>query len=140
MTFGVAAYSFPCSCGFAQRNGRSAVTRPIQAGDLINLASEHALGSIEIPLQGMLPDLSEKTIDGLRADLERRGLALIVDTGVVDVETLRAVLPLAARAGAQVVRATISPILEGARASMPGGWDAHINEIRRRVVALRPDL
>jgi 3-oxoisoapionate decarboxylase len=140
MTFGVAAYSFPCSCGFAQRNGRPVVTRPIQAGDLINLASEHALGSIEIPLQGMLPDLSEKTIDGLRAELERRGLALIVDTGVVDVETLRAVLPLAARAGAQVVRATISPILEGARASMPGGWDAHIDEIRRRVVALRPDL
>ena len=56
MTFGVAAYSFPCSCGFAQRNGRPVVTRPIQAGDLINLASEHALGSIEIPLQGMLPD------------------------------------------------------------------------------------
>ncbi len=86
----------------------------------------------------MLPDVSEKTIDGLRAELEQRGLALIVDTGVVDVETLRAVLPLAARAGAQVVRATCSSILEGARASMPGGWDAHIDEIQRRVVALRP--
>jgi sugar phosphate isomerase/epimerase len=130
----------PCSCGFAQRDGRPAIARPLTAWDLIDLASEHGLSSVEIPLQGTLPDLSEATIDRLRGLLAERGLALVVDTGVVDVEQLRAMLPLAARAGAQVVRATLSTILEGARASLPGGWDAHMNEIRRRVVALGPDL
>jgi 3-oxoisoapionate decarboxylase len=140
MTFGLAAYSFPCSCGFAQRDGRPASARPLTAWDLIDLASEHALTSVEIPLQGTLPDVSNATIDRLRGLLEQRGLALIADTGVVDIETLRATLPLAARAGAQVVRATISPILEGARTGMPGGWDAHVDEIRQRIVALRPDL
>jgi sugar phosphate isomerase/epimerase len=39
-----------------------------------------------------------------------------------------------------VVRATISTILEGARASLPGGWRAHLDEMRRRIVALRPAL
>jgi 3-oxoisoapionate decarboxylase len=140
MTFGLAAYSMPCSCGFAQRDGRPANTKPLTAWDLIDFASEHGLSSIEIPLQGTLPDLSAATIDRLRARLAERGLALVVDTGVVDVEQLRAMLPLAARAGAQVVRATLSTILEGARAGLPGGWDAYLDEMRRRVVALGPDL
>jgi sugar phosphate isomerase/epimerase len=140
MTFGVAAYSFPCSCGFAQRDGRPASANPLNAWDLINLASEHSLTSVEIPLQGTLPDLSEATIDRLRAILAERDLALVVDTGVVDVEKLRVMLPLAARAGAKVVRATLSSILEGARAGLPGGWDAYRDEMRRRIVELRPDL
>jgi sugar phosphate isomerase/epimerase len=140
MVFGVAAYSFPYSCGFAQRDGLPACPKPLRAWDLINLASEHRLASVEIPLQGTLPDLSEATIDRLRAELAERGLALIVDTGVVDVDSLRATLPLAARAGARVVRATLSSILEGARAGLPGGWDAYRDEMQRRIVELRPDL
>src|SRR5262245_23143961 len=111
MTFGLAAYSFPCSCGFAQRDGRPASAKPMNAWDLIDLASEHGLTSIEIPLQGTLPDMSGATIDRLRALLAERGLALIVDTGVVDVAKLRETLSLAARAGAEVVRATLSTIL-----------------------------
>jgi 3-oxoisoapionate decarboxylase len=140
MAFGLAAYSFPCSCGFAQRDGRPASAKPMNAWDLIDLASEFGLSSIEIPLQGTLPDLSDATIDRLRAVLAERNLALVVDTGVVDVEKLRETLPLAARAGAKVVRATLSTILEGARAGLPGGWDAYLDEMRRRLVELRPDL
>jgi sugar phosphate isomerase/epimerase len=112
----------------------------MNAWDLIDLASEHKLSSLEIPLHNTLPDVSAPTIDRLRALLAERGLALVVDTGVVDVATLREVLPLAARAGAQVVRATLSTILEGARAGIPGGWDAYIDEMRGRIVALKPDL
>ena len=140
MPFGLAAYSFPCSCGFAQRDGRPASSKPMSAWDLIDLASEYGLTSVEILLQGMLPDLSAATIDQLRTLLAERGLTLIVDTGVVDVAKLRETLPLAARAGAQVVRATLSTILEGARAGLPGGWQAYLDEMRRRIVELRPDL
>ena len=63
----------------------------MHAWDLIDLASEYGLSSIEIPLQGTLPDVSEATIDRLRAVLAERGLALVVDTGVVDVAALREV-------------------------------------------------
>jgi sugar phosphate isomerase/epimerase len=140
MTFGLAAYSFPYSCGFAQRDGRPASPEPFSAWDLIDLASEHGLSSVEIPLHGTLPDVSAETIARLRAVLAERDLALVVDTGVVDVDSLRALLPLAKRAGARVVRATLSTILEGARAGLPGGWEAHMAEMRRRIVELRPDL
>lgn len=140
MPFGVASYSFPFSCGWARRDGRPSFPEPIRALDLIALATEHQLSGIEIPLAGMLPDLSNDSIDQLREMLASAGLGLVADTGVVDVATLREQLPAAARAGAKVVRATLSSILEGARAGLPDGWDAYMDEMRRRIVALRPLL
>src|SRR5262245_31789744 len=111
MQVGIAAYSFPCSCGFARRDGEPASRQPLTAWDLIALASEHGLTSLEIPLQGMLPDLSERTIDQLRGEIESHDMTLVMDRGIVDVETLRTLFPLARRAGARVVRATLSSIL-----------------------------
>jgi sugar phosphate isomerase/epimerase len=140
MPFGVAAYSFPFSRGTLQRDGRPAFPRPLHAPDLIALATEHHLSGIEIPLAGMLPDLSNGSIDQLRAMLGSANLGLVADTGIVDVATLSQQLPAAARAGAKVVRATLSSILEGARAGLPGGWDAYMAEIRRRLIELRPLL
>ena len=139
-TFGVAAYSFPCGCGFARRDAQNMVPKRLDAAGMIDLASKWNLAGIEIPLQGMLPNLEPATIDEFAATLRERGLGFVADTGIVDVTTLSTVLPAAARAGAKVVRATISSILEGARATMPGGWDAHFDEIRRRVVEVRPML
>lgn len=138
--FGVAAYSFPCGCGFARREGQPAIAEPLNADRMIGLAVEHTLSGIEIPLGGMLPDLTGPTIERLRGTLAERGLGLVVDSGIVDVEGLRALLPLAARAGAKVVRATLSGVLEGERARVPGGWPAHMREIGRRIGALRDDL
>ena len=60
MPFGVASYSFPFSCGWAKRDGRPAFPEPIRAPALIALAIEHQLSGIEIPLSGMLPDLSHR--------------------------------------------------------------------------------
>ena len=140
MAVGVSAYSFPCGCGFARRDGAPSAARPMDAFGLAALASEYGLASIETPLVRMLPDLSLATIDRLRETLAAAGLALVVDTPVIDVEALRATLPLAARAGARIVRAMLSTILEGARSELPGGWDAYFQEMRRRVVALRPLL
>src|SRR5436305_12392322 len=88
----------------------------------------------------MLPDLSNSPFDQLRDSVAAAGLGLVADTGIVDVATLREQLPAAARAGAKVVRATLSSILEGARAALPGGWDAYREELRRRIVELRPLL
>jgi sugar phosphate isomerase/epimerase len=139
MTFGVAAYGLPCSCGFALRDGKPVVANPLRGADLINLAIRYELGSVEMPLS-MLPDTSNETLDGLRDTMAQNNLALIVAGGIIDVETMRTLIPQAARAGASVVRATISPILEGARSTMAGGWQNHLAEIERRVVAVRPIL
>jgi 3-oxoisoapionate decarboxylase len=137
---GIASYTFPFSCGWAKRDGRPAFPQPIRVPELIALAVEHGLSGIEIPLTGMLPDLSNRSVDQLRESLAAAGLGLVADTGIVDVATLREQLPAIARAGAQVVRATLSSILEGARAGLPGGWEAYREEMRRRLIELRPLL
>ena len=139
-SFGVSAYGFPCSCGFVQRGDCAPLMEPLTAWALIDLATTHDLTSVELPLSGMFPDLAPDTIDRLRATLAERNLALVVDTGVIDPVALQAILPLAARAGARIVRATLSTILEGARAQLAGGWQAHVEEIQRRIAAVRPLL
>jgi sugar phosphate isomerase/epimerase len=137
---GIASYSFPFSCGWAKRDGRPAFSQPIRAPQLIALAVEHGLSGIEIPLTGMLPDLSDGSIDQLRQQLAAAGLGLVADTGIVDLATLPEQMPAIARSGAKVFRATLSSILEGARATLPGGWDAYLEEMRRRIIELRPLL
>lgn len=139
MQYGVAAYSFPCSCGFAQRDG-TCIETPLDAWGLIDLALESRLSSVEFPFHGSLPNLSAPTIDRLRARLQETGLGLVVDTPVLDEENLRVVLPLAARAGAKVVRAMISGVLEGARAGFVGGWQAHLLASERIIRAVLPVL
>lgn len=116
------------------------MAQALDAFGLLRLAAEYGLASIETPLSSMLPDLSEETIDQLRAACEATGLSLVVDSPVVEVAPLRMLLPIARRAGARVVRAMSSTILEGARARIPGGWPAHLGEMRRRIVELRPML
>ncbi|HSH78118.1 MAG TPA: TIM barrel protein [Herpetosiphonaceae bacterium] len=140
LPWGVCAYSFPASCGFLRREGDVAPTAVMDANGLIACATTYGLASVEMPLQGMLPDLTPPAVDWLREALATANLPLVVDTGVVDAATLAPLLPLAARAGARVVRAMLSTILEGARACLAGGWAAHIEEMQRRIVALRPAL
>ncbi|MBC8160144.1 MAG: sugar phosphate isomerase/epimerase [Roseiflexaceae bacterium] len=125
MSLGIAAYSFPCACGLARREG-ACHTPPLDAWGLIDLAQRHGLHSVELPLHGYLPNLDVSTIDRLQARLEETGIGLVVDTPQIDLAMLQALLPLAARAGASTVRVLVSTVLEGARASVPGGWDAHL--------------
>jgi len=112
----------------------------MQAEDLIALAMTWGLTSVELPLYSMLPDLTSDTLDRLRVRLEHAQLVLVVDTGVIEIDQLRTLLPAAERAGARIVRAMLSTILEGARADLAGGWDAYRAEMQRRLAALRPLL
>jgi sugar phosphate isomerase/epimerase len=116
------------------------VERPLDAFGQARLAAEHGLASIELPLVGMLPDLTTATIDRLRDTLKDYGLGLVVDTAVVDKGNLEQILPLAARAGAKIVRGMVSTILEGARTTIPGGWATHFAEIQRRIHSVVPLL
>jgi sugar phosphate isomerase/epimerase len=139
MSIGLSTYSVPIACGLMRR-GSNGVEKPLDAFGLARVAAGHGLDTIEIPLTGMLPDLSLSTVDRLRDTLKDYGLGLVVDTGVVDPPSLEQILPLAARAGARIVRATLSTILEGARATYPGGWSNHLAEIQARILTVVPTL
>jgi sugar phosphate isomerase/epimerase len=140
LAFGVASYSFPCACGFARRAASTTVERPLDAWDLVDLAVRHGLRGVEMPLTNFLPECGEDSCEQLRSVLQDAGLSLVVDSSLLDLNALTQLLPLAACAGASTVRVTMSTILEGARATMLGGWQTHYEEIARRVVALRPLL
>lgn len=157
---GLASYSFPVSCGYARRDGAVPLANPFRAHDLIALAEQYDLNGIEIPLDAMLPDTTPATLDPLKAALDARQMTLVVDGPIVDVEYLTGMLPLAARAGAKVMRVVVSSILEGARHTISqatgamAGWGAlatgktttasswadYLAEIHRRVVAIVPVL
>jgi 3-oxoisoapionate decarboxylase len=137
---GLAAYSFPFSCGFARRGESRACETPLDAFQLARVAAEHGLQGIETPFAGMLPDTSIRSVDRLRDTLADAGLGIVVDTGVLDIENLETVLPLAARVGARVVRGMVSNILEGARYRMPGGWETYLVEMGQRIAAIVPLL
>lgn len=157
---GLASYSFPVSCGYARREGAEPLANPFRAYDLIALAEQYELGGIEIPLDALLPDLEPSTLDQLKTALDARQMTLVVDGPIVDVDYLTRMVPLAARAGAKVMRAVVSSILEGARhtisqatGNMKGwntlttgkvttasNWQDYLAEIRRRVTAVLPVL
>jgi len=137
-TFGVAAYSFPCSCGLALRDHRPAVAQPMDAWGLIDLAARHRLSGVEMPLT-LLPDRSPATIERLRSALEEHSLSLVVDTGIVQTETLAPLLPVAASTGARTVRALLSSTLEGARGDLHA-WQERLDGIRRTIDELLPLL
>lgn len=134
---GLAAYSFPWRCGFAGQGTERVCRSPLGADQLIKLAADYGLGTVELPL-AILPDLEPATLAALRARASALGLVFVCDSGVVDIATLERHIPAAAALGARTLRVVLSGILEGARASFPGGWDAHLQEMIACLRHLRP--
>lgn len=137
LRIGLAAYSFPWRCGFAGQGTDRVCTNPLKAEDLLSMAASYGLGTVELPLM-MLPDLEPATLAAFRAQATGLGLTLVADSGVVDVPTLERYIPAAAALGARTLRVMISGILEGARTTVPGGWEPHLNEMIARLKELRP--
>ena len=157
---GLASYSFPVSCGYARRDNGDTLADPLRAYDLIALAEQYDLCGIEIPLDALLPETTPASMDQLKMALDARQMILVADGPIVDVEYYTRMLPLAARAGAKVMRAVVSGILEGVRhtihqqtGAMPGWnalatgkastantWADYLAEIRRRLQELLPVL
>lgn len=138
--FGLAAYSFPFTCGLASRDGVRVGSQRLDAYGLVSLASSWGMTNLELPLTAVLPGASGDSLDEFREALRGADLSLTVDSGVIEEEALAALLPLAARAGARVVRAMPSAVLEGARAALEVGWAAYMAELCRRLERLRPSL
>ncbi len=134
---GLAAYSFPWRCGFVGQGTERVCPNPLTAEDLLTMAAAYGLGTVEMPLM-MLPNLEPPTLAALRARASALGLTIIAASGIVDVPTLERYIPAAAALGARTLRVLLSGILEGARTTIEGGWDAHLNEMIARLRQLRP--
>jgi sugar phosphate isomerase/epimerase len=139
VNFGLSCYSFPFSCGFLKRDGVSACPKPMNGLDLVDLAAQHGMGSVEFP-HNIIPDHSEAGLDRFNELLKSKGMTYVLDMGIINVEEMQRVLPLGKRAGARIVRCTITGFLEGARAKMVPDWDAYMRDMISRVVAVRPLL
>jgi len=135
---GLAAYSMPWRCGFAGAGTPRCCPAPLDAYGLLEMAAHHGLSTVELPLLALLPDLEPATLAAFKARADELGLGIVVDHGVVDVPTLERLIPAAAAVGARTVRVMLSGILEGARHTVPGGWDAHLDEMIGRLRQLRP--
>ncbi|HWQ16162.1 MAG TPA: sugar phosphate isomerase/epimerase family protein [Roseiflexaceae bacterium] len=135
---GLAAYSMPWRCGFAGAGTARACPAPLDAYDLLELAAEHGLAAVELPIAALLPDLEPGTLAAFKARADALGLAIVVDYGVVDVPALERLIPAAAALGARTLRVMLSTILEGARAAVPGGWEAYLERMIAELRRLRP--
>lgn len=137
LPIGLAAYSFPYSCGFLGAGTPRACPAPLDVYALIELAEQQGLAGVEYPLLRQFPDLEPSDLAVLRAAVAARGLFLVVDAGVVSVEELSRLLPAAAAIGARTLRVVASTILCGDRRVLGEGWPAYLAAIVDRLGAVR---
>jgi sugar phosphate isomerase/epimerase len=152
LDIGVAAYTFSYRCGLAgagtprawppatsppATRGLGPRSGPYDAYDLMDLAAAHGLGGVEFPPVWGLGSLDRAELVKARDYAAARGLFVVVDSGVVDVAALQALLPAAATLGARTVRVIVSTILCGDRRAVRDTWPGYLAEIARRLRAVR---
>ena len=135
LPIGLAAYSFSYSCGFAGAGTPRACAEPYTAYRLMDLAASLGLGGVEFPPLRMLPSLQPDELARAGEYAASRGLFIVVDAGIVDVQELTALLPAAAALGARTVRTIVSNILEGDRRAVRDTWPRYLAEIAARLRA-----
>ncbi len=134
---GLAAHSFGYLGGWSGAGTPRACPHPLNAYRLMDLAVERGLAGVEFPPAWGLGSLEAATLEEARAYAEQRGLFVVVDGGIVDVEELRELLPAAAVLGARTVRTTISHILCGDRRAVRDSWPDYLADISQRLQAVR---
>ena len=135
---GLSTYSFPFTSGGLGRGTPRACPNPFDAWGLMNIALQAGLNGVEVAPMLVSRDLDPEALAAYKEAVEAKGLAIVADTGMVDVEQMQKAIPAACAIGADVLRATVSHILCGERCKMNGEWPAHFNEIIRRLQQVRP--
>lgn len=134
---GLCIYGFTWACGLAWAGTPKVNPTPLTARQVIDIAAESGLSSVEMP-PAMLGESPEE-LDSLRAYAEDRGLGFIVAGGCITVEELRRGIQVAARLGAPTLRCTLSRVLCGDRRGFPGGWRSHVQECIRAIEKVLPE-
>jgi sugar phosphate isomerase/epimerase len=110
-------------------------------------SAELGLAGVEIPLTAQVPSFEGRIVDlpasneNLGDALRDRRLQLVADYGVLvenDVEHIVAYLRLAKLCGARGVRAILSNVLCGDRATVPEGWQARLQAVADRLREILP--
>jgi sugar phosphate isomerase/epimerase len=145
--YALTAYGLPYRMGYLATKAGVKYADPLTPIGLMDIADAEGLAGVEFPLLSLVPSfdgavvrVSEAQMEA-GAELKRRGLKLIADYGALldnDAAHCRDYLGLAAKAGANVVRATLSHILCGDRRNFAGGWDAHLAALAERLRELLP--
>ena len=134
---GLAAYGLGYLAGFAGAGTARACADPLNAYRLMDLATTHSLSGVEFPPVWGLGNLEPDTLAHARAYADERGLFIVVDGGVVNVEELHALIPAATALGAKTVRVTASAIHCGDRRQVRDTWPAYLREITGRLREVR---
>ena len=145
--FALTAYGLPHSMGYIPTRTGDAHPKPLSVLEFMDLAVDLRLEGVEFPLLSRVPSfdgtvvsVAESNVD-LASELKQRGLRLIADYGALLDQPLSHIeeyLELAARTGANVVRATLSHILCGDRRALPGGWLKQMDELVIRLRSILP--
>jgi sugar phosphate isomerase/epimerase len=137
LSIGLCVYAFGYLCGFVGAGTSRAWAAPYDAYALMDLAAAHNLGGIEFPPLRLLASHHAAALEQARDYAATRGLFIVGDGGVVDVDELQTLLPVAAALGARTVRMTVSHILCGDRRAVRDTWAGYLTEIVRRLKAVR---
>ncbi|MFM7321681.1 MAG: sugar phosphate isomerase/epimerase family protein, partial [Armatimonadota bacterium] len=131
----VNAFSLPHACGLLPTKDGSIPARPVGISELVEYAKSRGLAGID----GPLPAGSDPAAVGER--LARDSMRFVAEFGdlhaMSDDTAARSVLA-GARGGASTIRFLVSPILCGARAECPVGWEDRLRAVSRRLRHLLP--
>lgn len=137
MLIGLSALSFSYRCGLIGQSTPRAHRAPLGVAAIVDYAADAGLQSVAVPFE-LLPDMSRPALAPLRERLQATGLVPVLDSGIADADALAAQIPVAAYLGARVIRALVSPVLEGDRVAFTADWPAHLAQISAALRAVRP--
>ncbi|HZO87008.1 MAG TPA: sugar phosphate isomerase/epimerase [Chthonomonadaceae bacterium] len=147
LPFALCAYSLPHVMGYLPTRSGERYPEPLTPLGLMGAVRELGLAGVEFPLQSLVPSFDGARVQTAQVEadlgeaLQSRGLKVVGDYGALldtSAEHLRDYLTLAAKTGANVVRATLSHVLCGDRRKLPGGWEAHQAALAERLRAVLP--
>jgi 3-oxoisoapionate decarboxylase len=137
LDLGVAAHGFGYLGGFNGAGTDRACPKPLDVFSLMDLAAASGLSGVEVPPAEYLRDRSAEAIAKVREYAARRGMYIVLDTGVVDAAELEGLIPVAKELGVSTIRVTASTILCGERSSVRDTWADSISEIVSRLRTVR---
>jgi sugar phosphate isomerase/epimerase len=129
------AFGLPHRMGYLPTRAGERHPTPMSLQALMDAATAFGLAGIEAPL----PAASDG--ESIGVDMAARGLKLVADMpGLLDVEpeVFANGLRAGARAGATIVRSTLSTVLCGDRRVLTDGWEARLDLLTRRLREVLP--
>lgn len=137
LNVGLAAHGFGYLGGFFGAGTSRACPEPLDIFSLMDLAYDYRLSGVEVPPTEYLTDHSSDALARVREHATKRGLYIVLDTGVVDAQEIEGVIPIAKALGVKTIRATASTVLCGDRSSVRDTWATHMSGVLKGLRAVR---